>query len=606
MKKVLSVLAVVIALLPAVVYAHENGPHHNYEVLVPGEVPGLAAVLVVALTLLIRIRKSQIANRKSPLFTGLTLSLLSGALLYLSFPPFDLGWLAWIALVPMIVAQLRCENPNLPISQSPNLPISPSLISNLQSPNLYQALTIFVVYSLVFMHVFPSELPTGFPVPVWPLILVGIALVCVGFYWTGLPGGSIAFHRKTNFKFFIIGPALGWIGMELVRVIIELGQGWARIPSTQHANIPLIQLSTLGGQWLIGALVIAANYAIAALVSRFILRLRSGQAFHVSSFGFAQDKRFTFHAPRLTIQALITLSLIIAAHFIGNTLINTPSQTVRVAAIQLGEDLGDSPDYMTYWNRADWQGMNEAVLRDFEPMIREAAARGAKLIALPEAVLWTDPALDLKLLARLTNLAKETGAYITFTFYLWNDPNSRNEVYTATPRGEWLGPYAKNHPIAYIGEYSVTAGKFPVYQTPFGGLSNFVCYDNAYTDVAARLAGNGTSILTSSNHDWPEGAWGFYTQAIYRASENRLAIVRSDWRVGSAIIDPFGRVLASAKWDEREKTIVIADVPIIPERGTLYTRYGDWIAYAGLGVLAAMTLAGVRWPRRLRTVPQVT
>ena len=26
-------------------------------------------------------------------------------LLYLALPPFDLGWLAWVALVPMIVAQ---------------------------------------------------------------------------------------------------------------------------------------------------------------------------------------------------------------------------------------------------------------------------------------------------------------------------------------------------------------------------------------------------------------------------------------------------------------------------------------------------------------------
>jgi apolipoprotein N-acyltransferase len=302
--------------------------------------------------------------------------------------------------------------------------------------------------------------------------------------------------------------------------------------------------------------------------------------------------------------ALATLFLVLLAHLVGYTLLSAPSQTVRVAAIQLGEDLGDSPDYMTYWNVADWHGMDQAVLRDFEPLIRQAAARGAKIIALPEATLWEDPALTPALQARLLNLAKETGAYITFTFYLWNDPNSRNEVYTATPDGQWLGPYAKNHPIAYIGEYSITAGKFPVYQTPYGGLSNFICYDNTYTDVASHLARDGASILTSSNHDWPEGAWGFYTQLVYRAAENRVVIVRSDWRVGSAIIDPFGRVLASAKWDAREQTVLVADVPIVLPRGTVYTRTGDWFAYLGLAVLAALAVAGMPLPRRLRTVLQ--
>lgn len=575
-------LTTMAALTPAVVLAHENGPHSNYDVLVPGETLGLLAILGASIVLLIKMRRS-------PLITGLALSLLSGILLYLSFPPFDLGWLAWIALVPMILAQLTCERSHVhTFTRS---------MFNVNHANLYQALTIFVAYALVFMHVFPSELPTGFPVPIWPLILIGIALVCLIFYVTGLPAGSLDFHRRTNFRFFIIAPALGWMGMEQVRVIVELGQSWARIPATQHANLPLIQLATFGGEWLIGALVIAANYALALLTYRRWL----------SADGLSRAKQSALRATRY---AIITLALIIAAHVVGNALISTPTQTVRVAAIQLGEDLGDSPTYFGLWSESlgtwDWKPMSYAVLNDFEPMIREATARGAKVIALPEAVLWVDPAQDLGLVARLTNLAKETGAYITFTFYLWNDPNSRNEVYTATPRGEWLGPYAKNHPIAFIGEQSVTAGKFPVYQTPFGGLSNFVCYDNTYTDVAARLASGGASLLTSSNHDWPEGAWGFYTQAIYRASENRLAIVRSDWRVGSAIIDPFGRVLATAPWDTRERTILVADVPIVRERGTIYTRYGDWIAYLGLGVLAALGLAGVRWPRRLRLIPQPT
>ena len=565
-----------------------NGLTTNYDVVVQGEVLGLLALLAAAAGRWLYARRGGNLLR----VRGLALSLLSGVLLYMAFPPFDLGWLAWVALVPMVLAQLTCD---VPAAAGPAQYASRfrRILARLEWPSIYQALCLVVAYGLVFMHVFPSELPTGFPFPVWPFILVAVALVGCIFALTGLPGGALSFHRKTGFRFFIIGPALGWMGLEQVRVIVEAGQSWARIPASQHADIPLLQLSTFGGEWLVGALVIAANYAIALLLLRVLNRVvaRPREASHTTSSG-------SLRGSRALVQPVLALALVVAAHVVGNALISTPTQTVRVAAIQLGEDLGDSAHYMTFWNVADWHGMDEAVLADIEPMIREAAARGAKVIALPEAVLWEDPALNPLLEQRLLNIAKSAGAYITFTFYLWHDPLSRNEVYTATPSGQWLGPYAKNHPIAYIGEYSVTAGQFPVYDTGFGGLGNFVCYDNTYTDVAAHLASLGASILTSSNHDWPEGAWGFYTQSIYRATENRMAIVRSDWRVGSAIIDPFGRVLASAKLGARERTILVADVPVVLERGTVYTRTGDWLANLGLAALAAMLLFNVSWPRR--------
>ena len=127
------------------------------------------------------------------------------------------------------------------------------------------------------------------------------------------------------------------------------------------------------------------------------------------------------------------------------------------------------------------------------------------------------------------------------------------------------------------------------------------------TDLYHRVL---TTSGTFVNQQWPfdpkmpDGAWGFYPQLVYRAAENRVAIVRSDWRVGSAIIDPFGRVLASAKWDAREQTVLVADVPIVLPRGTVYTRTGDWFAYLGLAVLAALAVAGMPLPRRLRTALQ--
>jgi apolipoprotein N-acyltransferase len=71
----------------------------------------------------------------------------------------------------------------------------------------------------------------------------------------------------------------------------------------------------------------------------------------------------------------------------------------------------------------------------------------------------------------------------------------------------------------------------------------------------------------------------------FRAVEHRTAIVRSANTGVSAFIAPSGQITRRLALYERD--IMTSDVPL-RTRTTLYTRLGDWVAYLGMGVTAAV------------------
>jgi len=496
---------------------------------------------------------------------GLGLALLSAILLALSFPPNNLGVLAWVAWVPVIVAQF-------------------GLGASDRAARAYQAMAYAVFFEIVFVQAFPVDLLPDF-VPIFA-ITPAVALIGLFVYVTGLPSGTPSFHRRTGYRWFLILPPLAWIGIEAARYLLELGHIWGMVAVTQWANLPLLQLATSGGMWLIGFVVMLGNYAL-GLGALMVFSRTQGLG---DSMGLRGSLRWNVVAG---------IGMVLVAHVVGLALLGTGTHSVRVAALQLGGDLGDHMQFLIPWSARDWRGVADAVLNEVEPMTREAAARGAKLVVWPEAALWLDPQSDPTVRDRLVRLARETDAYLVVTYFLWPDdlplswflnwhPNQRNEVTVVSPQGEFLGVAAKDHPIRYIGETGLTKGlAYPVYTTPFGKLSNMIGYDNAFTDTARHYTSRGAQLLTLSMHDWVATTDVYSKNAVLRAVENRAGLIRSDWRSGSLIADPFGRILAATPTDRMARQILIADLPLVEPSGTLYTRVGDWF-----GAIALFTTIG--------------
>ena len=74
----------------------------------------------------------------------------------------------------------------------------------------------------------------------------------------------------------------------------------------------------------------------------------------------------------------------------------------------------------------------------------------------------------------------------------------------------------------------------------------------------------------------------FYVQTLFRAVENRVATVKADTVYSSAIVDPYGRIVAKRNGaPEGEAFALVADVPL-GAANALYTAVGDWVGWLSL------------------------
>ncbi len=196
----------------------------------------------------------------------------------------------------------------------------------------------------------------------------------------------------------------------------------------------------------------------------------------------------------------------------------------------------------------------------------------------------------------LRALAAETGAHLAIGYAVRTEQGLRNEVTVLTPEGQFLGVYGKDHPVAFAGETSVTRGTYPVYQTPLGRLGTIICYDLDFTDTARKVAGGGAQVIAVPSFDWSAVAAKHYSHVVFRAVENRVAMVKADVAFDSAIIAPDGRILVRAVTPEGGPATLMADVPL-GTADALAIRLGDgvgWLCVAGMVIFALLDVGSHR------------
>lgn len=186
-------------------------------------------------------------------------------------------------------------------------------------------------------------------------------------------------------------------------------------------------------------------------------------------------------------------------------------ETVRVGLIQMNARLYDKS-----YN-----------LARAEDLIRQAAARGAKIVCTPEAALQGYARVDLppgaspdspqliaersKILAaaepipgpatqRLSALAKELGIWIVFGMDENRSGKLFNTAILMNPQGQIVGTYSKVHLQNWMVASGVNHGDgFPVWEVEIGGLKTKVgieiCYDIQHPEATLELALGGAEIV---------------------------------------------------------------------------------------------------------------
>ena len=494
----------------------------------------------------------------------------SAVMLALAFPPYDYWYLAWVALVPMFfIFALPTPRP--------------------RAARAAAALTFVLYMGVLLWQAFPPGLTSrawrgsDFPPILFldsPALFVSVILLpalFVLFYFARVPLGPPISLAQAKPYFWLLPPA-AWTLTEYVRYRLQLGHIWGNLFTTQHTVPPVMAITRLGGPWLLTFCIVLANVLIAVVLARLLAR-RPGPVAGATALA----------VPLIVGGVLLTTAAQPPAAQEQNG-----SQTIEVALVQTGLDMSDYFDRGVEQGARDYYGL---AWSDVETLTREQA-QGADLIVWPEATVWRDVQVDTEARERLAAFAREMDAYLFVPYFVDTDPRGfRNEAVLLSPEGEFLGMYAKNYPIIYVGEQSVTGGDHPVFATSLGTFGTMMAYDSDFPDVARKLTANGAQLLAVTSHDWVEMSPFQVAASAQRAAENNVTVVKADWRYGSAVILPSGEIIASTSALEADRTVLRASVPVSTSSGSLYTRTGDW--FAGLCAVLVVGLIGrLLWTRR--------
>lgn len=160
------------------------------------------------------------------------------------------------------------------------------------------------------------------------------------------------------------------------------------------------------------------------------------------------------------------------------------------------------------------------------------------------------------------------------------------------PLGEYIPFHKQLAPVSgLVGRGSFEVGEGPA-TLKLPGLPSFsamICYEVIFPAaiVAPRPAERPQWLLNVTNDAWfgrSTGPYQHFASARLRAIEEGLPMIRAANTGVSAVIDAYGRVLASL--DIGQEGIIDHVLPP-PRAATLYSLWGDWMLFAVAVILAS-------------------
>ena len=491
------------------------------------------------------------------------LALLSGVLLFLSFPSFGHPAFAWIALLPLLVTTAHAS-------------------SALQA--FRRGLVTGVVHFVGTIYWIPRVMEEFGGLPT--VVSWGVHLLLVGYLalFPALFAVAIwVLFRRFGAAAVLAAPAV-WVTSELGRIYLFTGFPWELLGYSQTSVLWVAQLASVVGVLGVSALVASVSGSLAYMVLAGRRRASGIMAG--------------------------TAALIVACVLFGNLRVRSggwleAGVPLRVAAVQ-GNIAQDDK-----WDPA----LRDTILDKYLALTHRAADEGASLVVWPEAATPFAFQIDSRS-ERIRRLARDRGIHLLLgtTDVTWDDePRYYNAAVLVDPTGATVGIYHKQHLVPF-GEYvpmrdllsfvsplvenvgGFSAGDASVTLTmdnqPIGAA---VCYEIIYPGLVRQLVTDGSRLLTTVTNDaWygrTAAPYQHFQQATMRAIEQGRYLVRAANTGISGMIDPYGRVIGQTALFEDD--VLTTEVRLIEDL-TLYTRYGDLLAFACvIMTLALLMVVGV-------------
>lgn len=490
----------------------------------------------------------------------------AGLLMALSFAPFNLSVLAFVALVPLF---LYLDRP----------------------PARTRVVRAGLITGTVFFGIHLS----------W--------LVAVGsFSWLAFPGYAvIVFFHVCNFFFFVLSVVVleqylsvpflysapfAWVVSERLR-----GYGDVAFPWTQlgYALTPFpffLQFADLVGVYGVSFWLVALNLLLFEAVRRRARPARSVRALILWLVAFGAVNGYN------------------AFRWYGG--LPPPAGYLEVAVVQ-----PNVPQRIKWDDR-----YSREIVADLFALHAAAARPGTDLVVWPETAIpyYVDERSPFKL-TEMGELPADGPPVVSGLLGTDTGEDGRRHFYNSAalfgPGGELRGRYHKIHLVpgseqfpfrrllGFARSFFRIQGNVPyglldagheltVFSLPRARFAAMICYESAFPQLSRGFRLGGSDFLVSITNDaWFGRSLAPYQHAsflVLRAIENRVAIVRSGNTGVSGFVDPRGR------WRERSdlftKRIVSGRIPLATAR-TFYTRFGDLtvqLSYSVMGVFLVLAV----------------
>jgi apolipoprotein N-acyltransferase len=502
-----------------------------------------------------------------PTLAEASLAIASALLLVLSFPDFDLWWLAWIGLVPLLVAVTR-------MSKTPRA----FLLGWLWGVIFFYGTCWWLTYPMI--HYAHIAAPLAYVLLLLPVIFVALfpALFC---------GVFARVVSRFGFAALFIAPLL-WVSLELGRYAVT-GQLWNALGYSQAFQPYVIQSARCGGVYAISFLILMTNVAVAGLCVR---RNKLAVAYAIGSL--------------VLIAIIVTWPL---KERVIRPLSSPPRLLIIAVQPNVPMDLsGDAHEMQSLLHRH--LTLTNAALGD--PDGRRYLPGTSRLVIWPESPMNFSYSRDSQLRDAVATLARTNHTAVLLNS-LEPAPNGgeHNSAILVNEEGQKLAQYDKIRLMPF-GEYVPLPQWIPGASSvrgivgdftpgskytlmPLGDLRAgvFICIEAAHPGIARSFVNEGADVLINISNDGYLGPTPVMRQhlsnAVFRAVENDRDVLRVTNSGISAYIDSSGRIMDSTPGFE--PTVRAWTASGNHAGTTFYMRHGDVLAYLcaliSLAVVAA-------------------
>ncbi len=348
----------------------------------------------------------------------LALACVSGLLYPLCFPDFDLGWLAWIVLLPL------------------HLAVRGTVLRRAFWLGWLTGLLAFV--GVMFWVVTAMHLYGKVPLVISYAIMVLLASY-LGLY-VALYAAGCAWLRRAGSMYASLGAPFLWVTLEWLRTYLFSGLPWDLLGYSQYAWLPVIQVADLAGVYGVSFLVVLVNVALAEMGLWVLTRFRQpSQEKTVAPFPW-----LTPAAAALALALTLWYGQVRLKENPSTPALATPSITIGLVQANI--------DQAHKWDEAYRRDTLDRYQR-----LTEQTASGADLLIWPEAATPFLFERELDYRHEVMRLVETHRVPLLFgspvlRYYQTGRPYLLNSAYLLAPDGNLLGRYDKQHLVPF-GEY---------------------------------------------------------------------------------------------------------------------------------------------------------